>query len=580
MVRSSRTRAVVLTIVACLARAAVASAAPFTVNSTLDAVDATPGDGSCMTAGGVCTLRAAIQEANALAGADVITVPAGTYDLTLTGPNEDSAATGDLDIQESVTINGAGATSTIIDGQHSDRIFDIFDTAGNVAIQGVTVRNGFSGIGNLAGGIWNTAVLTLSQSRVESSEGRLGGGGILNDNDLTATDVTLIGNVTNGQGAGFYNTGTATLERVTVSGNTSAAAAGGIENDGTLTLINTTLSGNTATTDGGGLYNLLMATLQNATVAANGANRGGGIFDPGDATFTNTIVADSVSGDSCNVGGTVTSMGSNLDSDATCSFTGAGDLSGVAPLLGSLADNGGPTQTHTLLAGSPAIDAGSSCPPPATDQRGTTRPLDGNGDGSAVCDIGAVEVAFQPSTSTTTTSTTLPTNTIDTPLAGTKLLLTDNAANPSKRKLLVIAKDKAVSVPSGADAPETAGAELRVVTANGDGFDATYALPAAGWRTKGRPGKIKGHQYRDPNLANGPIAVVVVRNGKLLKVTGRGSKLTHTLGRDPNPVLVVLTIGTSRQCTSFGGPKPKFAAGKRFVAHGAPRPSSCDVPLQ
>jgi hypothetical protein len=368
----------------------------------------------------------------------------------------------------------------------------------------------------------------------------------------------------------------ARLERVTVSGNSSAAAAGGIENDGTLTLVNVTLSGNTAVTDGGGLYNLATATLGNVTIAANGAERGGGAFMPGDTTFTNTIVADSSSGGSCSNGGTLTSVGSNLDSDATCSFTGPGDLSGVAAGLGSLADNGGPTQTHTLLPGSPAIDAGRSCPPPVTDQRGTSRPLDGNGDGTAVCDIGAVEVEFQAAT-TTTTTTTLPSSN-DTPIAGTKLLLADNAANPAKRRLLVLSKDKAVAVPTGAESPESVGAALRVVSTTGDGFDATYALPAAGWRTQGRAGHIRGHQYHDANLANGPIAAVVVRNGKLLKVMGRGSKLTHTLGADPNPVGVVLTIGTSRQCMSFGGSKPKFVAGKRFGSHGAPPPASCDLP--
>jgi CSLREA domain-containing protein len=574
-----RKQALVLAVMACLGSKA-AGAASFVVNTTLDAVDASPGDGSCASAAGPCTLRAAIQEANALAGADTITVPAGTFTLAIAGSGEDFAATGDLDIRDAVTITGQGATTTIVDAARIDRVFDILDVAGSVAIEALTTRNGFSQPANLAGGIWNSATLTLSQVRVETSEGRLGGGGILNDNDLTATDVTLSGNVTNSQGAGLYNTGIARLERVTVSGNDSAAAAAGIQNDGTLTLINVTLSGNTAVTDGGGLYNGVEATLGNVTVATNGANRGGGIFTPGDATFTNTIVGDSLSGGSCEATGTVTSVGSNLDTDATCSFTGPGDLSGVAAGLGSLANNGGPTQTHTLLAGSPAIDAGTSCPPPATDQRGLPRPVDGDGDTVAVCDIGAVEVAFGASTTTTTTagSTSTTLATIDEPLTGTKLLLTDNASNPAKRKLMVFARDSAVDVPSGDESPESAGALLRVATANGDGFDTTYALPAAGWKTQGRPGRIRGHQYRDPTMARGPISAVVVRSGKLLKIAGRGSKLTHTLGADPNPVWIVLTIGTNRQCMSFGGAKPKFAAGKRFTSKGAPRPSSCDVP--
>jgi CSLREA domain-containing protein len=570
---------VLLLMVACAWRPEPADAAPFVVNSVLDAVDANPGDGSCAAAGGACTLRAAIQESNALAGADTITVPAGTFTLALAGSGEDFAATGDLDLRDAVTITGQGATATIIDAARIDRVLDIWDVAGTVVIQDLTVRNGFSQPANLAGGIFNSAALTLSRVRVETSEGRLGGGGILNDGDLTASDVTLTGNVTNSLGAGLYNTGTAHLERVTVSGNDSAAAAGGIQNDGTITLVNVTISGNTAVTDGGGLYNGTDATLGNVTVAANDANRGGGIFSPGDMTFTNTIVADSVSGGSCNSTGTVTSVGSNLDSDATCSFTGPGDLSGVGAALGALADNGGPTQTHAPLAGSPAIDAGRDCPPPATDQRGTNRPVDGDGDTVAVCDIGAVEVA-QGSTTTTTsvgsTTTTLPT--VDTPLAGSKLVLKDNATNAAKRKLVVVSRDKGVVVPDGAESPETVGAVLQVFTASGDAFAGTYALPAAGWKTQGRAGRIRGHQYRDPTTARGPISAVVLRSGKLLKIAGRGSKLTHTLGTDPNPVWVVLTIGTSRQCASFGGPKPKFAAGKRFTSAGAPRPPACATP--
>jgi CSLREA domain-containing protein len=103
----------------------VAQAAPFTVNSTADAVDAHPDDGVCATAQNVCTLRAAIQETNALAGADTITLPASMYTLSIPGPFEDQAATGDLDITDDLTLTGAGAANTIIDGGGLDRVFDI-----------------------------------------------------------------------------------------------------------------------------------------------------------------------------------------------------------------------------------------------------------------------------------------------------------------------------------------------------------------------------------------------------------------------------------------------------------------------
>src|SRR5207249_11164567 len=126
-----------------------ASAAPltFTVNSTADAVDANIGDNACRTAAGVCTLRAAIQEANRNSGTDTISLPtAGVYRLTIAGRNENLAATGDLDIMDAVNITGAGASSVIIDGNGLDRVFDIdLLTNGTVNISGVTIRNGNPG---------------------------------------------------------------------------------------------------------------------------------------------------------------------------------------------------------------------------------------------------------------------------------------------------------------------------------------------------------------------------------------------------------------------------------------------------
>src|SRR5687768_14052285 len=91
-------------------------AASFTVNDTRDRVDSNPGNGVCRTGAGTCTLRAAIQEANARSGADTITVPAGTYMLTRAPLNENGITTGDLDITAPLTIIGVGAGLTIIDG--------------------------------------------------------------------------------------------------------------------------------------------------------------------------------------------------------------------------------------------------------------------------------------------------------------------------------------------------------------------------------------------------------------------------------------------------------------------------------
>src|SRR5262249_23028818 len=113
-----------------------------------DATDINPGDGVCATSGGGCSLRAAVQEANALPGTDRIFVPAGVYVLSLAGAGEDQAATGDLDLTDSVGIFGAGAVLTVIDGNGTDRIFHVippstgFPQQTNAWIVGMTLRNG------------------------------------------------------------------------------------------------------------------------------------------------------------------------------------------------------------------------------------------------------------------------------------------------------------------------------------------------------------------------------------------------------------------------------------------------------
>jgi len=124
------------------------NAATFVVNTTSDTQDAAPGNGTCADSGGQCSLRAAITEANALSGADTITVPAGTYTISLAGADEDANASGDFDITSPVTLNGAGAATTIIQGNAApnvaiERVFHVIGAGATaVTINAVTVQNG------------------------------------------------------------------------------------------------------------------------------------------------------------------------------------------------------------------------------------------------------------------------------------------------------------------------------------------------------------------------------------------------------------------------------------------------------
>ena len=335
------------------------------------------------------SLREAIKCANSLPGADTIEVPAGTYTLTIVGAGEDAAATGDLDINGDLTIIGAGAATTIVDGNALDRVFEF--RFGIVEISGLTIRNGSANLGS--GILIQQSTLTLNSSTVSSNSATgFGGkgGGIGNGRTMTITNSTISGNSATGLGGGILNGGTMTITNSTVSGNTSSQDGGGIFNEGVVTITNSTLSNNSAVNRGGGIRSIATLTITNSTLSKNSAGSGGGIFASGTATLKNTIVANNTAVD-CQ--GTITSGGNNLDSNGTCGLTGTGDIPNGNANLGPLALNApGSTATHALVIPSDAIDAGSGdCPPPATDQRGVTRPQ------GTACDIGAFELeASQP----------------------------------------------------------------------------------------------------------------------------------------------------------------------------------------
>jgi hypothetical protein len=176
------------------------------------------------------------------------------------------------------------------------------------------------------------------------------------------------------------------ISESTFSSNSATSTTGGaIRNGGPSPITNSTFYGNFAATDGGAIYNDSFATLtlNNTTIA--GSSGGGGLYNAGSASLKNTILSSNTP-NNCSSVGTLTSLGHNLDSAHTCNLSGGGDLSGVNPLLGPLANSGGPTKTMRLNAGSPAIDHGSNVTCATKDQRGVKRPQ------GPTCDIGAYEV--------------------------------------------------------------------------------------------------------------------------------------------------------------------------------------------
>jgi CSLREA domain-containing protein len=371
---------------------AAAQGATFNVNTTADTAILN----GCTTEP-VCSLRDAVAAANASADeTDTIAIPAGNYGLTA----GELALTG----TGSVTISGAGARTTTIDGAGASRVLRLDGPV--VAIEGVTITGGNAALaGEFAGdggGILldGTGTLKLVRSTVANNTAILNGGGIsappenAQRSSITIVESTIAGNTVaggalEGLGGGIYALGDLVVVNSTIAENK-------VENAGTNMGGGALVGFNFAATEGTTSATFINSTVAGNIVAAGGSGAGLSVQNPTTGTrsltISNTIVSGNLAGGLSSDCASVTFVTStnNLSSDASCMFLDAASKQNTNPLLGALADNGGPTNTMALTAGSPAIDAGTNTGCPATDQRGIARPQ-----GSA-CDIGAFELVAGP----------------------------------------------------------------------------------------------------------------------------------------------------------------------------------------
>jgi len=370
--------------------------------------------------------------------ADVHNEDTINFDSSLNGQTI-TLTSGELVVNRIVSINGPGPNNLAVDANHASRVFHVSGGA-SAGISGLSITNG-SASGLYGGGIYNDhstlSVINCTLSGNSANAPTGAGGGIFNDafygsSTLYVINCTLTGNSASyGYGGGIGNEGyngssMLYVLNCTLSGN-SAASGGGIYSEGlldgsaTLEVLNSTLSGNSASF-GGAIYArsdafgsatlyVLHSTLSGNSAA--GASGGGGIYNTGAITqLTSTVFNAS---DIFNASGMIGSLGYNLSSDDGGGFlTATGDQINTDPMLGPLQDNGGPAFTHTLLSGSPAIDAGdpsfdpySFNPPLLEDQRGAGFPRVVNDR----IDIGAFEVPPAPTPTPTPTPTATATAT-------------------------------------------------------------------------------------------------------------------------------------------------------------------------
>ncbi|MEO8196815.1 MAG: hypothetical protein ABI689_08845 [Thermoanaerobaculia bacterium] len=374
-------------------------AAIFVVTRSDDQRDTSPGDGACIAQnGGGCSLRAAVQEANALSGSDSIDLPPGTYTLTLAGAGEDSAATGDLDVTSAINLVGWGwSVTTIAMSSFQDRIFDIQGFS-SLLVADVTLSGG--AIAGVGGGVQVRpgGGLVVHRSRIRQCSAHHGGAIGTHGGIVTVEDSELAHNSSTEDPPSWYTRGPAiasfdganvTVRRSSLHHNTYAGGGmGGIDAlDSVLSIesssiINDAAGGNSVDAEDSEV-SIVSSTLER--ISANGST-------PPMVTLS---LGCSIVGYCSYYGGHISyqNYGFNVFFDGA-SCVGGSDVDGEWQLFPLWAPPGKfPTRVPDSY--SSALDGGHAFVCTQDDMWSQAlRPYDNDGDGIAIVDIGAVEASL------------------------------------------------------------------------------------------------------------------------------------------------------------------------------------------
>ena len=335
-----------------------------------------------------CSLREAVGAANLRPGLDILRVGPGVYTLTRAGAPEGNNASGDLDVRDDLVVLGAGADLTVLDGNGTDRILEGVLAEADLEVRGVTIRNG--------------------QATGWPGSAETSGGGVRAEGALTLVGCHVTGNRSDSHGGGAE--AVALVARDSTFSHNEASFGGGLFSPFSLRLANVTLTGNRARIQGGGAYlPFAVSDLSHVTATGNHAREGGGLSSqsdllcPGLCERHYSLAASLVAANTAEKGpdcwelppvgaGHVANFFGVADGCAPSGPDRAGSAAApFDPQISELGDHGGPTPTHNLLAGSPAVDFIPAFACSGADQRGRPRPADGDGDRAAGCDAGAVE---------------------------------------------------------------------------------------------------------------------------------------------------------------------------------------------